>query len=123
MRQFILVPLLIWAASVSAQTVPPPYNGQPDIRMDTGKQTRKYIPPPFWTVWFTTTSCEDGYDYASINHWVQSYDDSAIAYRYLRKMIKTGKVLIWKKMKCVVDTSSVYIDRYDMIKRKYDHEQ
>lgn len=121
MRKIILVPLLILATSVGAQTVPPPYNGQPDIRMDTGNQNKKYIPPPYWTVWFTTTSCEDGYDYQSMTSWVQSYNDSATAYRYSRKIIKTGKVLIWNKMKCIVDTSSVYIDRYDMVKRKYDH--
>lgn len=84
-------------------------------------KAQKYTPPPYWTVWFTTTSCEDGYDYQSSYQWVQSYDDSAKAYKYYHSLRSTGKVKVWNKMKCVVDTTSVYIDRYDMLKRKYDH--
>lgn len=118
MKGIITLFLCCLMYSAQAQAVPPPYNGQPDIRMDTGKQ-QIYVPPPYWTIWFTTISCEDGYDYQSANKWVQSYNDSATAYGYYQKLRRTGKVLVWNKMKCIVDTSDVWIDKYSVVQHQY----
>lgn len=73
----------------------------------------------YWTIWFQTTSCEDGYDYQHSDRWVQSYFDSTQSYMYYYKLRFTGKVLIWNKMKCIVDTTTVWIDKYSISLHKY----
>jgi hypothetical protein len=135
MKLFIclFVSLLIWL-TVACQAVPPPYNGRPDIRMDTGKEAGKYVPPPYWTIWFNLASYSkefeavydagkciacDSLKYHPHGGWVQSYDDSATAYQYYHKLRSTGKVLMWGKYECGVDTTSVWIDKYSVQLYRY----
>lgn len=118
MKHIITFFLCCLIYSVKGQSVPTPYNRQPDVRMDTGEQ-HAYVPPPYWTIWFRTMSCEDGYDFQHPDSWVRSYDDSATAYRYYYKLRRTGKVLIWDKMKCIVDTTDVWIDKYSIAQHQY----
>lgn len=73
----------------------------------------------YWTIWFNTMSCEDGFDYQHGKRWVQSYSDSAQSYNYYFKLRSSGKVLIWNKMKCSVDTANIYIDKYSISLHKY----
>lgn len=138
MKKIILVFLLTHTISANAQTIPPPYNGHPDIRMDTGKKIKEYVRPTYWTIWFTLNKVSkdfvayydsikcyacDSMEYLPHSKWIQSFNDSSEAYGYYHHLKAEGKVLIWHKYECGVDTTSVYIDRYDMVKGKYNHEQ
>jgi hypothetical protein len=99
-----------------------------------GQKVKLYTPPPYWTVWFTlndiskeftahydSTKCFscDSLEYVKHSEWVQSFDDSAEAYRYYRDIKITGKVLIWHKYENGVDTSTVWIDKYSIVLHKY----
>ena len=96
---------------------------------------QKYTPPPFWTIWFTlsrpypdnfiahydSTKCThcDSLESEKSSDWVQSFDDSTVAYQYYHDLKHTGKVLIWNKWVCGIDAGSVYIDKYSVVLRKY----
>jgi hypothetical protein len=87
-----------------------------------------------WTIWFTVDKPSKEFAAAydrnkclacdSIkNHprdeWVQSFFDSSESYEYYWHLRSTGKVLMWGEYECGVDTASVWIDEYSLIKRDY----
>jgi len=128
MRFFIFMAFILSSFVSYGQVVPPPYNGQPDIRMDTGKQSTALKPwEYYWTIWFKLSkpskefiahydsvkciAC-DSLEYRPHEEWVQSVDDSLGAYEYYRHLRHDGKVTMWRKYECEVDTTSVYIDKY-----------
>lgn len=86
----------------------------------------------YWTIWFKTIGCVDSkqkipsyFDSTrdcSYDHWVQSFFDPYQATNYYNSIKYTGKVLIWNKYLSRVDTSSVYIDSFNINTRIYSYE-
>lgn len=77
----------------------------------------------YWTVWFKPTSYPADFDSTAKGHsWVQSFFDPWEATNYYLKLKSTGEVLIWKQYLSKVDTTSVYIDSFNLITRKYSSE-
>jgi len=121
MKYFLYTPLIFGWLMATAQ------------KTDTSK-LKAYVSPPYWYVWFNManyskefetaydankcTAC-DSLKYHPHGEWVQSFDDSAIAYQYYHHLKSTGKVLMWGKYECGVDTSSLWIDEYNIQLRKY----
>jgi len=103
-RAALLIIMLIFVTSTS--------NGQAIKR---GNPDRFY-----WTIWFKTTAYPPNFDSTGKgSNWVQSFFDPWEATRYYTDLKTSGKVLIWRKYLCRVDTSSVRIDSFDLITRKY----
>lgn len=86
----------------------------------------------YWTIWFTTKGCVDSGQIIpahrdstrDISHgdWVQSFFDPWEATNYYESLKTTGRVLIWKRYWAKVDRTSVYIDSFNLVTRKYSFE-
>jgi len=61
----------------------------------------------------------DSIEYHPHSEWVQSFDDSTESYGYYHHLRSTGRVLIWGKYECGVDTNSIWIDKYSVPLHRY----
>lgn len=77
----------------------------------------------YWTVWFKTIAYPPNFDSTNKGHeWIQSFNDPWAATMYCENLRNFGKVRIYNKYISIVDTSSVYIDSFNMVTRKYSFE-